>query len=299
MQKITQPYLDNIASFIDIEDGPVFEIDIDLIDTFLQKLFLELSASKISFFIDRSRDYEIKIAIFLATTKYIYLKTDTKVHSFVHKLKVKCAKFTNIIPIIGPDGVGKTTILESLIKHSSVDSGLFRFKKSYRVSPLFYILYPLFWLILKLKRRGEVDKLEVDERFAPIIFFIALFMYPFRALKYKLKNKTMFSDRYFYDFMFDNILFNQENPKLRDIYKLYLHFTPLAYFIIHLDAPNETILSRKKEMRSIGMDIYREGMFKLCTTHNVPFYIYINTTNTIQNCTDNILNAFKMSNINF
>lgn len=282
-----------------MEDNSTFEVETDLIDVFLQKLFLELSASKISFFIDRSKAHEIKIVIFLEAKKSIYIKTTNQKHSLIHKLKVKCAKITNIIPIVGPDGVGKTTILESLTTQSSVDSGLFRFKKSYRVSPFFYMLYPFFWLILKLKRKRDVDKLEVDERFAPIIFFIALFMYPFRALKYKLKNKTMFSDRYFYDFMFDNILFNQNNPKLRDIWKSYLHFTPLAYFLIHLDAPNEIILSRKKEMSSSGMDIYRDGIFRLYVAHSVPFYIYINTTDTIQNCADNILSAFKMSNIKF
>ena len=71
-------------------------------------------------------------------------ETLLKIASTSNRIKRKIFSYNHIIPIIGPDGVGKTSLIESIQKKSDVEVVFFRFKKTFRNSPLYKLCLP-FW----------------------------------------------------------------------------------------------------------------------------------------------------------
>ncbi|WP_026803843.1 hypothetical protein [Aliarcobacter lanthieri] len=122
-------------------------------------------------------------------------------------------------------------------------------------------------------------------------------MFPLKRIKYNLKKKFVFSDRYFFDFYFNNILFNQEKSSLKKNWRFYLKITPKFDFLIQLDASNKTILNRKREMEKNGLNLYRETIFKIFLERQNLYFLYLNTESTINQNTYILEHSLKCANI--
>lgn len=228
-----------------------------------------------------------KGVLFLRHFVPVIQETKTKIASSLNRLKRQWLRTFKMIPVVGPDGVGKTTFIETVLKKTTHKSGYFRFKKLFRSSPLYRIIFP----ILQRSLKKEVDykfigKTEVDDRYASIVFVNALLMFPFRLIFTIVTGRLMFIDRYFHDYLLTNIRLNTGKTGLRANWKMLLHWIPQQYWFIHLDASTDVILSRKGELNSDGIASYRNDIFRAYLEKPFMIYTYLNTEIASEQCSN-------------
>ena len=66
-------------------------------------------------------------------TDEVFREVLLKMASTWNRTRRKLFSHIRLIPVMGPDGVGKTTLIESVIKHSKSNIGFFRFKKTVKI----------------------------------------------------------------------------------------------------------------------------------------------------------------------
>ncbi len=244
----------------------------------------------------------------LADKEVLFLRTDigaviretkTKAASSARRMKRQWLQSLKTVPVVGPDGVGKTTIIESLLSKASVKIGYFRFKKLFRSSPFYRLAFPLLRGVLNREFRGErfIGKTEVDDRFASIVFFNALLFLPFRILINRLAGKVIFVDRYFHDYLLTDVRLRREKAGLRKNWRGWLRLIPNPYWFIHLDASAEVILSRKTELSEEGILAYRYGVFRACLEKPMMIYSYVNTESSSEACSDLLIEIAAIADI--
>lgn len=228
-----------------------------------------------------------KEVLFLRHFVPVIQETKTKLASSLNRLKRQWLRRLNTIPVVGPDGVGKTTFIEAVLKKTTHKAGYFRFKKLFRSSPLYRIAFPILQRVLKKEVNDKfIGKTEVDDRYASIVFVNALLMFPFRLISTVLTGRLMLVDRYFHDYLLTNIRLNTGKAGLRANWKMLLHWIPQQYWFIHLDASTEIILSRKGELNADGIASYRNDIFKAYLEKPFMIYTYLNTEATSEQCSD-------------
>ena len=214
------------------------------------------------------------------TLKKVLVKTNSKI--------LKCIK---IVPVVGPDGVGKTSLIEDMILNIGQKVQYYRFKRLFRKSFIYHILYRY----LTKKSSKKVDKNSYDDEHGVFIIFISLMRYPMLMLNILFSLKIIFSDRYFHDYILKNTRAEDERIVLRKKWKFLLKMIPNLYWFIQLDAPSDIILARKQEMSKNDIEMYRKLMFKLYLNKPSMVYTYINTKNDLNECT-NILKQEAKNN---
>ena len=217
------------------------------------------------------------------------IEENHKLKSKLYKIKYAIFKSLRIVPIIGPDGVGKTTLLTNVMKDIK-DSILYeRFKKIVRRSIIYNIVYPINKIILKKQYGKRLEKDQYDDVNSKLIILAGLLYYPYLILNTILFKKLIFVDRFFQDILLKNISFPEKNTQLRDRWKLLLKFIPTVFWKIHLDAKTDIIMKRKDELTKDDIDKYRELNFKIYLEKPSFNYSYINTSNNIENCKNSLL----------
>ena len=212
-----------------------------------------------------------------------------------NRIKRKLFSYNHLIPIIGPDGVGKTSLIKSIQEKSDVKVSFFKFKKTFRVSPLYKLTFMLLSKVLQ-KEVGSTQKpgkTQVDDRFGNNVILNAILLFPLRWIRYIYSKRIVFVDRYFNEYLLINSRWQTEKMGLRRDWKLLLKFIPRTYSIIHLDAPTEVILSRKAELNERGVEAYRELLFKTFLEKPFIVYSYINTDLPLEQCSDLALHICK------
>ena len=182
-------------------------------------------------------------------------------------MRIALVKRTRIIPMVGPDGAGKTAMLDELKQQSHSPVKRYRFKNLIRHNFLYQI--SRLWLLNKVKTEipGDIKKAAVKDFYDDIIgdriIFYGAVYYPFLAIKRFLSQGYLFVDRFFHDFIIQNARFNDRDSKLRGNWKELLKRTPDTFWFLLLDAPNHIILSRKQELSEQAITAYRECMFEM------------------------------------
>jgi thymidylate kinase len=211
-----------------------------------------------------------------------------KMESSWRRIKRKLLQSLQSAPVVGPDGVGKTTLIEAIMNKSTSKIGFYRFKKLFRTSPIYRLCFPLLRKSLEneLKWDRDVGKSEVDDRYGAFVIFNALALYPFRLIKNKLMNRFMFIDRYFHDYLLTNVRLPVGKAGLRADWKRLLAWIPESYWLIHLDASAEVIHERKTELNAEGIAAYRYGIFEMYLEKPFMVYSYIYTETPTEQCCD-------------
>lgn len=228
---------------------------------------------------------------FSANIKEILIKASSTL------MRIKQTLFSKIrlIPVIGPDGVGKTTIIEEVQKSVQKDIGVFKFKKTFRVSPIYKIFFPLLRYMFKkeLNTKKQIGKSEVDDRYGNFVIFNAILLFPLRLIKNLFSRQFVFVDRYFHEHLMINARNKSKKSALRSDWKFWLALIPRTYMIVQLDAPTKVILQRKNELDEDSIDAYRSYLFQTFLEKPFIVYCYINTNIAPEKCRNLLIKVCK------
>ncbi len=187
------------------------------------------------------------------------------------------------IAVVGPDGVGKTTLIQAACACLAQGGSYFRFKKLYRHATLYKLLFPL----LQRRHNRAADtpliKNQVDDKAGSFTFWIAWYRY-FLLAALGFRKPITLVDRYYFELLIQDLRFKKKLPALRPRWRSMLKRVPMPRMVLHLDAPNEIIADRNDELRPEGVDAYRTQMFAMAQKRRVPFYLYLNTSNSVEQC---------------
>ncbi|RLA82593.1 MAG: hypothetical protein DRG78_06750 [Epsilonproteobacteria bacterium] len=285
-------------------------IDIDNcndLDKILIIIFYIASTNEYSFLISREVYGRCKIVLFNnkdLDTKELFINhikqestLSYKFKSKLHNIKYNILKAIKIIPIIGPDGVGKTTLIEKVMEKIDEVIVYKRFKKIVRRSIIYNILHPINKTILKKRYGKKLEKDQHDDLNPKLIIVAGLIYYPYLIFITLFKRKIVFIDRFFNDILLENISFMDKTTHLRYKWDILLIFIPRVFCLIHLDAKTNIIMQRKDELSSDDIDKYRKLNFKIYLKKPAMIYSYINTGNEIDICKNTLLNTLDKYNI--
>jgi thymidylate kinase len=276
-----------------------YYVDKSKIDNILQTIFDICSSNKYCFSISREKYAQVNIVLFeQESTNYLALDFFTIMPNKItksleekHNNHVYNRRRLNIIPIIGPDGVGKSTLLDELIPKLEEKVFFKRFKKVVRHSILYNIFHPLNKNSVRKKIGKKSIKNQHDDMHYLLCIIGGLTAYPYLILQSLFKKKIVLLDRFFYDYFFENISLLNKPTNLRKNWKFLLKIIPSTYFLIHLDAEAKTILSRKEELLEDDIIQYRKLSFSLYLEKPSVIYLYINTALEIEQCQNIVLDT--------
>lgn len=198
----------------------------------------------------------------------------------MHRIYSQWLRWMKITPVVGPDGVGKTSLIEALKKRSRSKIKYYRFKNLYRHNLLYQLSFPF----LNRKLETAVAKNQFDDIYGAWLVTIASLRFPLLALITLLGRRFFFSDRFFHDLILQDTRFPEKKARLRGNWKALLKKTPRTFWFLHLDAPTEVVLSRKQELNGDAIDCYRREVFRMYLEKPSRIYSYINTANSIETC---------------
>jgi len=277
--------------------------DCNDLDKALTIIFNISSVNEYSFLISKELYGKCKIILFdnkaLDTKELIinHIKQDSTlsyiIKSKLHNIKYNILKAIKIIPIIGPDGVGKTTLMTKVMDGIDEDIVYKRYKKIVRRSILYNIIQPISKRILKIKYGKKLEKDQHDDLNPKLIIIAGVIYYPYLIFTALFRRKLVFIDRFFPDTLLEDISFMDKTTKLRTNWKLLLKSIPRVFWTIHLDAKTDIIMKRKDELSADDVDKYRELNFKIYLEKPAMIYTYINTGNEIEICKTTLLDTLS------
>ncbi|MCD4667680.1 MAG: hypothetical protein K8R44_03685 [Sulfurimonas sp.] len=283
----------------DLSGSNIYQIDYKNLNNILTIIFNLSSCNQHSFSILRKKYGECEIIIFdrqssdVNSFTIVYIKQNNSliytIKSKIYNIKYSILKAIKIVPIIGPDGVGKTTLISEVITKIKQKSNIKKFKKIVRRSIVYNLVYPINKMLLKNKFGKKLEKDQYDDENAKLIILAGLLYYPFLVLISLLQNQLIFVDRFFHDILLRNISFMDKTTYLRKNWKLLLKFIPRTFWHIQLDAKSDIILNRKDELSLDDIDKYRKLNFQIYLEKPSIVYNYVNTGNNIKYCTDSIV----------
>lgn len=209
-----------------------------------------------------------------------------KFKSLIHKVKFKCLYIKKIIPIVGPDGVGKGVVTnESLKSLRNVSS--YRFKKLYRLNKIYSLRLKL------LFNNTREPKNILDERILYYIFFTSLIS--FQNLKFSLKNNSILLDRYFPDYFASPIrhLNKGKVPKKAAFYKTILFLTPVPHKMIFMGCQNSSLIERKNELPLRSVKFMETIYIEFIEKKRLPEVLFISTENEITVSSNSMVNFIQ------
>ncbi|AXH15525.1 hypothetical protein AMYT_1957 [Malaciobacter mytili LMG 24559] len=276
-----------------------FLIEKQNLNIVLKTIFKKCSKNSYCFTIYRDEFELVKVDIYdkdmeTQNRVYIYLCEPSLINEIDKKNYLKIVekyKKLKIFPVIGPDGVGKTTLLTNSIDINEKEFLYKRFKKIVRRSFLYNLTYPITKTILKRKLKEKPLKDQHDDIYYSLAILSGLFYYPYLVYNTYLRKKVVFIDRFFNDYLLENISFLDKKTKIRTNWKKILNYIPKVYWKIHLDAKAKTILLRKDELTKRDIKKYRNLNFKIYLEKPSIIYTYINTQQALENCKNVLLST--------
>lgn len=244
------------------------------------------SKTKVSIFSDNSDDFHFFIKI---------KNIDNLIKDLWFSIKKIFLKLQKFNPVIGTDGVGKTTIIENLVKEQKRKIKSYRFKRTYRKSLLYKLFQSIFWNRTEKKLGGKIDKNQFDDYFGKIIFYISIVRFRLISISNIFTISLKFSDRFFYDYFFKNIRFEEKKTSLRSHLEKMIDLTPDVNILIHLYAAYETIAQRKEtEFSKEDINFYTENIFEFYLIKSAMIYTFINTSIKIKDSVELIYKSIDL-----
>ena len=176
-------------------------------------------------------------------------------HSRMYRLKKlfyrsikKLEARSNMVAVIGPDGVGKTTIINRFCMCRDAES--FRFKRLFRRRVLYKVVFS-FNLKKEEKKYGQpLEKNQFDDLNNLTLFWISLI--PGYLLSFFSRvGKMKVLDRYYIDLLMSGVRFEDKDVKVNNSSGTLINIAPSTKCIIQLDAPSDIIKKGKRNFHTL------------------------------------------------
>ena len=207
--------------------------------------------------------------------------------------KVKKRSKVKIIPVVGPDGAGKTTLTKQTIADINQNTMYIKYKKIIRRSIMYNIFYPINRFLLGKKP----DKNQHDDTHYLLSLCAGLGFYPYLIFLTLFRKKIILMDRFFYDYLLKDISYFERITTLRENWQGLLKYIPKPYILFHIDANAEIILSRKEGLTADDVEKYRTINFTLYLNNPSIVYLYVNSGIELDQCKKIIASTLIKSNI--
>lgn len=180
-----------------------------------------------------------------------------------------------IVPVVGPDGVGKGTISKNALKPFPNWTD-FRFKDLYRMR-IFYK-----HIVLRFFNSKDLKKNKLDEGLGYYIFMLASLT--IHILPVYVRWKKVLLDRYFLDYYATPIRYLEENQKPKKLkgYKNMLYLTPIPERMVFMGCKNESLFKRKNELSQTAIDYLQDLYIEFILKKRVPEVLFISTENEVE-----------------
>ncbi len=274
---------------VEVLENDLLSINNEHLNKFLKLIFKVCSKNEYSFNIIREDLDLIKIEVFdLSKINIFFIKVNFShdINKISYKAKYEKYKKLKIFPLIGPDGVGKTTLLRTLKDGDNKDKKIIikRFKKIVRRSIIYNLFYPINRYFLRKELNKNPQKDQHDDRYYLLILLAGLIFYPYLIYKSKFDKNIIFVDRFFNDYLLKNISFLHKKTILRENWKEIIKYIPQVFWNIQLDAKPEVILKRKEELKVRDILKYKNYNFEIYLEKPSFIYTYINTGVDLEKC---------------
>jgi len=213
-----------------------------------------------------------------------------RVHRIYHRFQTDISRKSGLLTVVGPDGVGKTTVIEQLEK--KYKAKYFRFKKLFRKAISYKLLLAISKKALEKQEGKKIAKNQFDDLQCAKLFWISIPSGYWLALKARFGKKKII-DRFYLDLLIKGSRFLDKEVQLIPQATRWINIAPTPTCIIQLDAPSDVILARKEELSSHAIDKFRHLYFDVSLTSKAPYYVYINTQNSIES-TFQFLNKLEL-----
>ena len=201
-------------------------------------------------------------------------KFSDKLSYFNLRVRNKILNLKKIVPIIGPDGVGKGAVSEAAL--SSLDKWApFPFKMLYRIKAIYRLRLNL------LNNLNDKPMNQSDEEIGYFIYLMAWIM--IRVVKVFKPKKNILLDRYFLDYLGTPIRYLKENqvPKKLNNYNLLLWLMPVPNTIIFLGCKSESLILRKNELPIVSVDFLQHLYCDFIIKKRPPVTLFVSTENNV------------------
>lgn len=149
----------------------------------------------------------------------------------------------SIIPVVGPDGSGKTYFCKNLAAENSNQRKHFPYKKLFRNGD-----YKLLMMTLRFVLKDD-DRNQIDERISGYVILKSSSISLFWSLYFMLRRRKLFVDRYGWDYLLRGIRRTEVQLSRIKMYGLLSRLIPRPTRIIIMTGKSDTILNRKMELR--------------------------------------------------
>lgn len=206
----------------------------------------------------------------------------SRLHESLFRLRLSMASWHRFVDFIGPDGVGKTSLIEAASGQTFRSGKYFRFKKTYRKSITYSLVHPVLKRSYQRKAKQKLAKNQIDDMSSGLLFYISVAGIFWRNLVSLLVGRIYLSDRSPADLLISGYRFQESQIALRKSALRDIRFMPTPRAVVHLHAPAEVITARKQEMNEAQIRKYQSSMFDVYLIKTPPIYVCINTNCPIE-----------------
>lgn len=203
---------------------------------------------------------------------------------WIFEARLLQSRASTFVTFAGPDGVGKTTLIEHIAPALFPNAYYFKFKNTYRKSLAYHVLYFFLKKYHQFRAGKPLQKNQVDELSYSFLLIIAAMRFLMRDLINKISRKTCLADRTFSDFHILGARFHGQTLQQSKTIKHLAWLTPRPRVMIHLHAPAETIFQRKQELSMAQIQDYQRLTLASYLAQPCAVYVSINTNRSPEAC---------------
>lgn len=216
------------------------------------------------------------------------------IKDFIFRMNLMRSRSSKLVAFLGPDGVGKTTLIQTYLTEIPGNYYYFKFKNSYRRSIFYKPLLLTSKFYFKIFKSETLEKNQIDERIALILIFISALKVRIRGLLDRLRGRFALADRGFSDFLIQGTRFADQSMQLNKKTQILFWLTPPPRAIVHLYAPEKTIAARKAELNIEQITQYQALTLEAYLRHPPMAYAAICTNRSLK---ENLATLKELANV--
>ena len=234
------------------------------------------------------------------------LEGDRRINSGIRKLRLVLYKFggiilnrervNRIIAVLGPDGVGKTAVIDGIVKKHGGKISTYRFKNYYRTSLLYRVLYPVYKWYVQRRDSRTYKRNQIEEMVSYQLYILSLIRYRINPGR-MFSRKILIVDRYFHDYILTGSRLNEDGISRHRKWRELVGMIPKTLAFLQMDADNETIHARRSEISSAHIDAFRGEYFDLSMRCFSNYYVYLNNGSSLSDTLETLTRMIKRMKI--